>query len=214
MRKFFAKWIFGTYVRQFIKKIEGMENIPKEGAYLIVSNHNSMVDGIGIIHVILKKTNRFIGVVTKLRPVRQTRKSLLIKSSVESFAKIFIEFISAWENKVTDRAVSRLRKGKSILIFPEGFTNQKRTLLKARTGAARMAIKSRAKILPIGMINSEKVLPKNAYIPRFEKGTIKIGEPFTLEEYYGKSNDKLALEDATRVIMKKIGTLCGKRYPY
>ncbi len=213
MRKFFVKWILGSYIRLFIKRVDGAENIPKKGPYLIVSNHNSMIDGIGVIYVILKKTNRFIGIVTKFRPIRQTRKSILIKIFFENFAKLFVEFISAWEKKVTGRAATRLKKGKPILIFPEGFTNRKKTLLKARTGAARIAIIAKAPILPIGIINSERILPKNAYIPRFQKVTIKIGKPFSLEEYYGKGNDKAALEEAIAIIMKQISELCGKEYP-
>ncbi|MBW2974369.1 1-acyl-sn-glycerol-3-phosphate acyltransferase [Candidatus Woesearchaeota archaeon] len=213
MRKFFVKWILGSYIRLFIKQISGAENIPKKGAYLIVSNHNSMIDGVGIIYAVLKKTNRLIGVVTKFRPIRRTRISRFLKTFFEGFARLFIEFISAWEKRVTDRVAVRLKKGKPMLIFPEGFSNRKKTLFKARTGAARIAVLSKVPVLPIGVMNSEKILPRNVYFPRFYRAMIKIGKPFTLEKYYGKENDKAALEEATIVIMKKISKLCGKEYP-
>lgn len=214
MKKFFVKWILGPIITLFIEKIEETENIPREGPYIIVSNQNSTVDGIGIAYLLLKKRNTFIGAITKFRAIRNTFKSKLIKNLSEFFAELFVDAISAREKRVIDRTVNKLKKGKIILIFPEGKLNPSNKLLKARTGAARIALLSKVKILPMGVRNSEKILPLNSYFPRFQRGTIKIGKPFTLEEYYGKEDDRPSLEKATTFIMGKVSELCGKKYPF
>lgn len=214
LKRFNAKWIIGTYLRQYLRKTTGTENIPNP-PFLIVSNHNSVIDGLGILYVFLKKTNKLIYIITKFNPVNNTMFSRMLKFFWENIGSLMFYNISAWKHMVVTKVVDRLNKGKMVLIFPEGVSNSNnKVLMEGRSGAARIAMTAKVPVIPVGIFDSEKILPIKSYIPRFHRMEIHIGKPMTFEKYYGKQDDKETVEKVTREIMTKIGELCKKEYPY
>jgi 1-acyl-sn-glycerol-3-phosphate acyltransferase len=82
-----------------------------------------------------------------------------------------------------------LAKGKLVITYPEGTTNQGGgQLLEGHTGAMRMAIEKQVPIVLVGITGSEDVYPKRAKMLNFYKGCIlKAGEPFMEhKQYWGK----------------------------
>lgn len=71
-----------------------------------------------------------------------------------------------------------------------------------------MALLAKVPVVPVGIVNSSKVLPIGAVIPRFKRVVINIGKPMYFDEYYGKADDRHALEEVTNKIMAEIGKLC------
>ena len=100
------------------------------------------------------------------------------------------------------------------MIFPEGKRGDGRRLQKAYTGVAKLALLSKAPILPIGVIGSDKVLPKGKSLPRFVRCEVNIGKPMYLHQYYNKKINEKALQEVTRSIMKEIAKLIGQEYDY
>lgn len=89
-----------------------------------------------------------------------------------------------------------LKDGKQLLIFPEGTRNKEGTqqMAEFKTGTARFAIKSKVPIVPMIYYQSPKA---------FRKNWLYVGEPFTLEEYYGaRTIDEN--HAATQVIKEKM----------
>ena len=85
-----------------------------------------------------------------------------------------------------------LRAGKKLVMYPEGTRNREGTkeMLEFKQGAARFAIKSRTHVLPMVYYRMHKV---------FRKNWLYIGEPISLEEFYG-TRDPEAYEKATEKV--------------
>jgi len=80
--------------------------------------------------------------------------------------------------KALELATRHLKNGKSLVIFPEGHIEQFHVLHYFHTGPARISLKSQIPIVPVALINADKVFPKPNTV---EPGTISItfGEPIS-----------------------------------
>jgi 1-acyl-sn-glycerol-3-phosphate acyltransferase len=84
---------------------------------------------------------------------------------------------------------------------------------RGHTGVARLALRSGASIVPVGLIGTEEIQPIDSRMPRlFRRVTIKFGEPLDLEHYTGRENDQLALRDIADEIMFELQQLTGYEY--
>ena len=86
--------------------------------------------------------------------------------------------ISIFDGNVIINSLDAIKKGHPLYICPEGLMNpDKQRLRKSKTGVARIALMSKVPVLPIGVVNSEKVLPIHSFIPRFSRAWLNIGKP-------------------------------------
>ena len=94
------------------------------------------------------------------------------------------------------RCLKVLKNGELLGIFPEGTRKGMEKNVKAKNGAAFMAIKSKAKVIPIGIHGTFKP---------FSKVYVNYGQPIDLSQY-----DKEQLDEATDKIMQDIIMLTKK----
>lgn len=89
-----------------------------------------------------------------------------------------------------------LKADKQLLIFPEGTRNKEDTqeMAEFKTGTARFAIKTKVPVVPMIYYHSPKV---------FRKNWLYVGEPFTLEEFYGARTPE-ENHKATELIREKM----------
>ena len=75
-------------------------------------------------------------------------------------------------------AMDLLAQDRAVVIFPEGHVSPEHARRKAKSGAAFLAIKTQAPILPVGIYGTEKFSVKRIALPlcRFH---VNIGQPFT-----------------------------------
>lgn len=147
-------------LRLLIKKIEGVENIPASGNFIIASNHHRILDSFFIWYVIVSKLNRKVHFIA-----RPTNKLDVI------IPKKWAGWILAFDRKKGyAEALEKLKSGAIIGIYPEGSTKIKN---KLKTGAIRLAIESGRPILPVGLKSSWK--PFTA--------AIRIGKPFYADKH-------------------------------
>ena len=100
------------------------------------------------------------------------------------------------------------------MIFPEGKRSPDGKLQKAYNGSAKLALKAKVPVLPVGIIDSHEVLPKGKILPRLKRCEVKIGKLMYFYKYYNKKpNEKIYLQ-ITRKIMKEIAKLIGQKYNY
>ena len=167
-------------------KIEGKENIPKEGALIFCGNHRTFLDPPLIV-------------VTAKREVHFLAKEELYKNPFLSFLGWAFEAIKVKRDAKDINAVKSslkyLKKGECIALFPEGTRNGLEKGEKVKDGAAFFAIKSGAKIIPIGI---------SGKIARFSKVTIRYGKPLDYSKYKNVEDEKKVLEEVTEDIMKNI----------
>ena len=210
-----VKLILSPIYKLWLRKVENIENAPKDKPFIIAANHSSYYDAL-LIHVILipridKKIHAMVN-------------SLYWKYLI---ARIFLDlgecipvFVdkeknSKEKNKLAfEKALTYLKKGEIVQIFPEGTRSFEGKLKKAYTGIARLALRSRVPVLPCGIIDSNKVLPKGKNLPRFKRCEVKIGKLMYFEKYYDKKINEKILQETTRKIMKEIAKLTNQKYNY
>ena len=99
-----------------------------------------------------------------------------------------------------------LEAGGVFGIYPEGTRTRDGKLHRGHTGVARLALRTGAPIVPVGIIGSDEVQPIDSKLPRlFRTVTIRFGEPMDLERYQGRHDDRLALRDVADEVMYEIG---------
>jgi len=196
----------------FVKKVKGIENIPKKGGFIAAANHISYLD-IAIMHgVLLTKGRRYIRFVAK--------KKLLNDKTFSRMDKIFgyekTKAIILDEKKtqeIFDPVVKALKKNEVIGMYPEGGISLDGNIKKGKTGAVRMALWSKMPIIPMGIRGTDKLMSVVVSKPKFKKkAEINIGKAIYFENYYNKKITKKMLRELTDKVMGEIAKLSGQKY--
>lgn len=163
-----VKWGFG--VVRFLSGTKlivlGQENIPRDQAVLYVGNHRSYYDIIltylavpGMTGYIAKKE------MNKIPSLRKWMKAIgclfLDRDDIRQGMQMILD------------AVTKIKSGISIFVFPEGTRNKSNELfLPFKAGSLKIAEKSKCPIVPVMILNSDEIFEKHA--PRIFKTTVVI----------------------------------------
>ena len=191
----------------FIRRINGLGNIPKKGAYIIAANHGSAFDTIAIPSIIVRKFKRKVHYVSK----KELFKSYFAREFFIGGGCIPVDREKPGKAAMK-HVLDALENGEIIGMFPEGTRTRDGNLLKAKTGIARLALWAKVPVIPVGLDDPYKIWPKGRLLPRFGKYDINIGKPISLEKYYGKTESKKLYHEVSDMIMKEIAKLCNKEY--
>jgi 1-acyl-sn-glycerol-3-phosphate acyltransferase len=210
-----AKWIVPPIMKLWIKKVEGLDNIPK-GGFVICPNHSSFYDDL-LLHILLvPKTNKPVHMYVN----KKYFKGFLLRKFLEWGTSIPVEVYDHPEKKKINEkafkdALSYLDNGDIVGVYPEGHRTLDGELQKAKVGAVKLALSARVPIVPVGITGSREILPKGKKFPKIKKVvTVKIGKPIYFDGHYEKKDDKGILVKITKDVMQNIGKLIGKRYRY
>lgn len=149
----------------------GQENIPTSGAVIIVANHSSYLDP----PLLARAATRPVFFMAKEDLFRVPLLGQLLKA-VSAFP---VNRKKRADLRAFKTALKLLAEGDAVALFPEG-TRQHfgyRKLGPLYTGAAYLALKSRAPVIPVGITGTDRIMPPGKLVPRFPKITITIGKP-------------------------------------
>ena len=189
----------------------GRKNVPRRGPVILVSNHLSFADHFfGPMPlrrkvVFLAKAEYFTG---------KGVKGLLSKAFFSGVGQIPIDRTGGDASERALRSGLRvLAEGNVLGIYPEGTRSPDGRLYKGKTGVARLALESRASVVPCAMIDTFEFLPPGSLHPslKIRPGVI-FGKPMEFSRYYGKESDRAALRAVTDEIMAEIAKLSGQEY--
>ena len=200
-----AALILAPLFRLFFKVVpSGMENLPKSGAYILVSNHTSYADPLAMayfIYVRLKRAPHFLAKESLFRlPI--------VGSWLPHLGQVPIYRQGRSNQDSLAAAKAYLNAGHTIIMFPEGTLTRDPELwpMRGRTGAIRLAIESGVPVYPVAHHGVEKVLPRYSkkFLPSpFKKVFIQVGKQIDLSAYKPTdSPQKMAL--ATELVMDAI----------
>jgi 1-acyl-sn-glycerol-3-phosphate acyltransferase len=113
------------------------------------------------------------------------------------------------DRRALREALHALEAGSIFGLAPEGTRSRVKKLIEAKDGAAYLASRAAVPILPIGVVNTDRVGPNLLRLRRTRLET-NIGQPFTLP--VGKRAKGVELEAATHLIMVQIANLLPQRY--
>lgn len=155
-------------------KVKYPQNLPKEGQYLLVSNHRSVIDPL-IIELALAQTDLFGYWVSK----KELYNSPFFGLFVRNAGAILLDRENAQMSGFFSEIKKVVQEGHSIFIFPEGTRNKsKEPLAPFKEGSRIIALKNRLPILPVYIVQSaDEILRKSMKEGlKDQEITIVIGE--------------------------------------
>jgi 1-acyl-sn-glycerol-3-phosphate acyltransferase len=187
-------------------RVEGKEHLPRSGPVILASNHRSFLDSIFIPLVVRRR----VTFVAKAEYFDDKRVAWFFRGVGQ--IPIRREGGSASE-RALESATEVLEAGGVFGIYPEGTRTRDGKLHRGHTGVARLALRTGAPIVPVGLIGTDEVQPIDTKLPRlFKTVRIRFGEPIPLDHYAGRHDDRLALRDVADEVMYEIAQLSGYEY--
>ncbi|MFH1171900.1 MAG: lysophospholipid acyltransferase family protein [bacterium] len=203
---------YGFLRRSLIPKIlrriqvEGVERLPASGPFLLASNHVSYLEPILLSMLLIQRTGQRVYSLTKY-PVWKFFHTLGL---AEWLGMICVPRVH--REGVVEDTLKKLRAGFPVIIFPEGTRSFDGTLGRAKTGIARLALRSGAPVVPVGYIGRPGRTTLDTfrnYFAHRKEIRIRIGEP---RRYAGVAETHEEYERITGDVMASIALLAGRTY--
>jgi 1-acyl-sn-glycerol-3-phosphate acyltransferase len=207
-----AKYTLGIALKLVFRSwSRGRRNVPRRGPVILASNHLSFADHFFGPEPLPRK------VVFLAKAEYFTGKGLKGLASRAFFSGVGQIPIDRTGGEASERALRSglrvLAEGEVLGIYPEGTRSPDGRLYKGHTGLARLALESRAPVVPCAMIGTFEFLPSGSFRPdmRIRPGAI-FGEPLDFSRYAGQEADRDVLRAVTDEIMQAIQKLSGQTY--
>jgi len=205
-----ARKIFRVFARGLAKflvfvltraEISGLENFPKHGPALIVINHLGDADAV----LLAAAVPYSIDALAKIELIDDPRASWMLRG----YGVIWVHR-GRPDRRALRAALEGLAENRMIALAPEGRQTVIGGLEEGNEGAAFLAMKSGAKIIPVAMTGTEN---ENIYgnLKKWKRAavTLKVGKPFFLQE---QADRQEMLRAGTRQIMESLANLLPESY--
>ena len=187
--------------------VTGLENVPKDGPFIVASNHLSFLDSV-IIQALMPRGVAFFAKAEYFNGAGI--KGRLMKAFFEGVGSIPVERgEQAASVAALKTLLDLLDEGRGIGIYPEGTRSRDGLLYRGRTGVGWLALTTGAPVVPVGLRGTEKLQPadRNRIVPQhFE---MAVGAPLSFEKT-GPDHSLPARREATDQIMDAITGLTGQ----
>jgi len=182
-------------------QVSGMENFPVQGPGLIVINHLGDADGILLLAVLPCFFDSLVKMDLYQYPVLGTL--------LDYFGVIWVHRGVADRNAIT-AALDAIKQDRLVVIAPEARESVTGALEQGTPGAAYLALKASAPIIPIAITGTEnnKVVSNIKHLRR-SQFTLTVGRPFRLPS---NPNIRRGVEMGTKTIMVELAQLLPPRY--
>jgi 1-acyl-sn-glycerol-3-phosphate acyltransferase len=182
----------------------GLQNVPREGGLIVVANHYSFFDPISVAHFLVKsgRTPRFLA---KSGVFKQPTLGRLFRAA----GQIPVYRGTRQAAQALRDAIKAVERGETIVVYPEGTMTKDPDLwpMVGKSGAARIALRTGAPILPIAQWGAQEVFASYSKKPQiFPRKTLRVtaGKPFILSDVVGAETTNESLEQGTEYMMSVV----------
>ncbi|MGB9715837.1 MAG: AMP-binding protein [Thermodesulfovibrionales bacterium] len=163
------KIIFKTIFRL---RVKGLQNLPSNGPYIITPNHTSYIDGFAIAAALPLR------LFWNLYSIGwQTYFTGGLLSLFARLAHVIPIDRETYLQKALKMAGYVIRKGKSLLVFPEGGRSYNGELMEFKKGVGILSIELNIPVIPTYIEGSFDVLPKGKILPKIHRVKVIFGRP-------------------------------------
>ncbi|MGW9173458.1 lysophospholipid acyltransferase family protein [Streptomyces decoyicus] len=204
--------IGGSLKLAFRPWVEGIENIPAEGPAILASNHLSFSDSFFLPAVLDRKITFIAKSEYFTSPGVKGRLTAAFFKGVGQLPVDRSGGRGAGEAAIKS-GIEVLERGELFGIYPEGTRSPDGRLYRGKPGGlARVALATGAPVIPVAMIDTEKVQPPGKVVPKMIRPGIRIGKPLDFARYQGMEGDRFILRSVTDEVMYEIMKLSGQEY--
>ena len=200
-----SRWIIRGLLRLFFGfTVVGRHHEPQAGPVIVVSNHLSDLDPL----VIGSALNRPVSYMAK----EELFKPPLLRWWVTACGAFPVRRGEP-DRRAFRTALEVLRRGGVLVMFPEGTRGRDRTLRPPEPGAAMLALRTGAPLLPAAILGTDLVFPRDAHRLRRSRITVRLGAPIHLDGgsqlsgMDGSRRNREDVEEVGRLYMREIGRL-------
>ena len=185
-------------------RVEGLENVPAEGAAILASNHLAVLDSF-FLPLMLRRRITF---VAKAEYFEKKTTAWFFRAA----GQIPIKRGGGQASLAALEAAKEvLGRGELFGIYPEGTRSPDGRLYKGHTGVARLALQCQVPVLAVAMIGTREIQTIGRVMPRcFMPVTVRVSAPMTFGA--ADQTDPLSLRHITDEIMFEIRELSGQEY--
>ncbi|WP_176945096.1 lysophospholipid acyltransferase family protein [Streptomyces griseoaurantiacus] len=202
----------GTLKLAFRPWVEGLEHVPAEGPAILASNHLSFSDSFFLPAVLDRKVTFIAKAEYFTTPGVKGRMTAAFFKGAGQLPVDRSGARGAGEAAVRS-GIEVLRRGELFGIYPEGTRSPDGRLYRGKPGGlARVALATGAPVLPVAMIDTEKIQPPGKVVPKLMRPGIRIGRPLDFSRYQGMEHDRFVLRAVTDEVMYEIMRLSGQEY--
>ena len=205
----FARRMFRIFARRLTQlvvfvtmnaTVKGIENFPKQGPALVVINHLGDADAV----LLAASIPVAIDGMGKI----ELHDHWLVGPMFRAYGVIYVHR-GRPDRKAIRAALDGLAEGRMIALAPEGRQSVEGKLEEGTEGAAFLALKTGALIVPVAMTGTENENIYNREWWRRARVTLSVGQPFKLKE---NDDRQTMLREGTRQIMRSLASLLPESY--
>jgi 1-acyl-sn-glycerol-3-phosphate acyltransferase len=140
--------------------VQGLENLPTSGPYVIAANHTSYLDGAVLVAVLPWRRYAFVA-------KRELADNFFSRVLVTGLGAVFVERFDVQRSaEHADALVEAARDGASLIVFPEGTLLRHSGLMPFRAGAFQVAAQAGIPVVPVSLRGVRSVLRDETWYPR------------------------------------------------
>lgn len=185
-------------------RVSGLRNVPRSGPLIVVANHLHNIDPL----VVAVALPRPLHIMAKAELFR-----IPVLGSLLDLSGAFPVERGRADRRAIRRAEATLAQGLAFGIFPEGTRSVTGAMMKPLAGAALIALRSGAPVLPVAVTGTEYLPVNGSKAPkrRYRRSVrVTIGEPFTVPR--SVDGQRLTSEGATDMMMRAVARLLPEQY--
>jgi len=191
-------WMTRVFFKLFAKiffrlKVEGRENLPKQGGFILAANHASSLDPFMIIAAIPRYIRWLV--------IYEYYDLWYLRWILKRMGFIRLE------NSLPKKAFRALSQGEIIGTFPEGRRTWDGQIGQAKRGVAALARRTSSPVVPVAILGTFTALPRTRKLAKFHPVTVRIGRPLFFSAAANKEDNEKMDQEKMRRIMQRIAEL-------
>ncbi|HEU5268332.1 MAG TPA: lysophospholipid acyltransferase family protein [Jatrophihabitans sp.] len=206
-----AELLVSPVLRAYFRPtVTGAEYVPRTGSGIVAANHLSASDEV------------FTPITARRQVVYFAKAEYFTARSLRGrlIGWVFTEFGLVPVDRDNPRAAAAtidtgaelLAAGKLLGIYPEGTRSPDGRLHKFRTGVARLALRTGAPVIPVGLVGTDQVLPAGERRWRRVPLEVHYGAPLSFAGRAEDERSSRALREVTEIIREAVQKLSGQDY--
>lgn len=173
-------------------RVSGVENLPKDGGYVMYPNHQGKYDALGIMDahkqpctVMMDEKRSHMVIVDQF--IRLVKGCRIDKSNIKS------------QVNAINQVASEVKRGRRYIVFPEGgYFHNKNSIKEFMPGAFQCAVRAKRPIVPVLLVDSYKPFEVNSL--RRVQTQVHFLPAIYPEEYNGMTTNQIAKMVRGRIV--------------